>query len=54
MAEALRRVSTEVERRKIERALKEAGGNRAGAADILQMGFKALNTRMRYLGIVAP
>ena len=51
MSEALRRVSTEVERRKIEQALKEARGNRMAAADALQMGFKALGTRMRQLGI---
>jgi DNA-binding NtrC family response regulator len=51
MAEALRRVSTEVERRKIEQALKEARGNRMAAADALQVGFKALGTRMRQLGI---
>jgi DNA-binding NtrC family response regulator len=51
MAEALRRVSTEVERRKIEQALKDARGNRMAAADALQVGFKALGTRMRQLGI---
>ncbi|HET9266816.1 MAG TPA: helix-turn-helix domain-containing protein, partial [Vicinamibacterales bacterium] len=51
MSEALRRVSTEVERRKIEQALKDARGNRMAAADALQVGFKALGTRMRQLGI---
>ena len=51
MAEALRRVSTEVERRKIEQALKDARGSRMAAADALQLGFKALGTRMRQLGI---
>jgi DNA-binding NtrC family response regulator len=52
MSEALRRVSVEVERRKIEQALKDARGNKMAAADILQIGFKALNSRMRQLGIV--
>jgi transcriptional regulator with GAF, ATPase, and Fis domain len=51
MADVLRRVTTEVERRKIEQALREAQGNRMAAADALQVGFKALGTRMRQLGI---
>jgi len=51
MAEVLRRVSAEVERRKIEQALRDARGNRMAAADALQVGFKALGTRMRQLGI---
>jgi DNA-binding NtrC family response regulator len=51
MSEVLRRVATEVERRKIEQALKDARGNRMAAADALQVGFKALGTRMRQLGI---
>ena len=51
MGEALRRISAEVERRKIEQALKDARGNKGAAADALQIGFKALGTRMRQLGI---
>jgi len=51
MAEVLRRVSAEVERRKIEQAMRDALGNRMAAADALQVGFKALGTRMRQLGI---
>ena len=47
----LRRVSAEVERRKIEQAMRDARGNRMAAADALQVGFKALGTRMRQLGI---
>jgi len=54
MTEALRRVSVEVERRKIEQALKDARGNKSVAADALQIGFKALGTRMRQLGIPEP
>jgi DNA-binding NtrC family response regulator len=52
MSEVLRRVAVEVERRKIEQALKDARGNRMAAADALQVGFKALGTRMRQLGIL--
>jgi DNA-binding NtrC family response regulator len=51
MADVLRRVTTEVERRKIEQALRDARGSRMAAADALQLGFKALGTRMRQLGI---
>jgi len=54
MGEALRRISAEVERRKIEQALKDARGNKSIAADMLQIGFKALGTRMRQLGIPEP
>ena len=54
MTEVLRRVSVEVERRKIEQALKDARGNKSVAADALQIGFKALGTRMRQLGIPEP
>jgi DNA-binding NtrC family response regulator len=54
MSEALRRIGTEVERRKIEQALKDARGSRMAAADALQLGFKALGTRMRQLGIPEP
>jgi len=54
MGEALRRISAEVERRKIEQALKDARGNKSIAADSLQIGFKAMGTRMRQLGIPEP
>ena len=54
MSEVLRRVSAEVERRKIEQALKDSRGNKGAAADALQIGFKALGTRMRQLGIQEP
>jgi DNA-binding NtrC family response regulator len=42
LADALKRVSTEVERRKIEQALREAGNNRQRAADLLQVSYKTL------------
>jgi DNA-binding NtrC family response regulator len=51
MAEACRRAITEVERRKLERALKETGGNRARAADVLQMNFKVLTSKLRDFGL---
>jgi len=51
MTDALRRVSGEVERRKIETALQEYGGNKAQAAHALQLGFKALMQKIKAYGI---
>ena len=51
LGDAVRRVSAEVERRKIELALKEAGGNKAQAAHALQIGFKVLMQKLRAYGI---
>jgi DNA-binding NtrC family response regulator len=51
LAEASRRVNGEVERRKIERALKDAAGNRARAADMLQVNFKVLTSKLREYGL---
>jgi DNA-binding NtrC family response regulator len=51
LAEASRRVNVEVERRKIERALKDAAGNRARAADMLQVNFKVLTSKLREYGL---
>src|SRR6267142_2568730 len=42
LADVSRRVMTEVERRKIELALKEAAGNRGRAAELLQISYKTL------------
>jgi transcriptional regulator with GAF, ATPase, and Fis domain len=50
MSDALRRVTAEVERRKIEQALR-AGGSRQRAAEALQIGFKMLVAKMREYGI---
>jgi DNA-binding NtrC family response regulator len=47
LADAARRTLTEVERRKIEHALKEAGGNRMRAAELLQIPHKALAGKLR-------
>ena len=51
MADALRRVSSEVERRKIEVALQAAGGDKAQAADALRLGYKVLLQRLKAHGI---
>jgi DNA-binding NtrC family response regulator len=51
LAVATQRIVGEVERRKIEQALKEASGNRARAADLLQVGFKAFISKLREYGL---
>ena len=51
LAEASARVLAEVERRKIQRALKDAGGDKGRAADLLQIGYKTLLAKMRDLGL---
>jgi len=51
LADALRRVGGEVERRKIEMVLQQAGGNKAQAADVLQLGYKALMQKLKAYGI---
>jgi DNA-binding NtrC family response regulator len=47
MAEATRRVVSEVERIKLETALKDADNNKAKAAEMLQMGYKMLLAKLR-------
>ena len=47
MADATRRIIGEVERRKIAQALKEASGNPGLAAEILQIGFKTLQAKLK-------
>jgi len=51
LADVSRRVMTEVERRKIEFALKEAAGNRGRAAELLQISYKTLTTKLREYGL---
>jgi len=51
LVEASRRTLGEVERRKIEQALKEAAGNRGRAAELLQVSYKAFTTKLRDYGI---
>jgi DNA-binding NtrC family response regulator len=47
LAEVSRRAVVEVERRKIELALKEAAGNRGRAAELLQVSYKAFIAKLR-------
>jgi DNA-binding NtrC family response regulator len=47
LADASRRVLTEVERRKIEQALKEAAGNPGMAAELLQVSYKVLAAKIK-------
>ena len=51
LADALRRLTGEVERRKIDRAIKDTGGNKVQAADALQVGLKVLVAKMRQYAI---
>jgi putative PEP-CTERM system response regulator len=52
MADALRRATLEVERRKIEQAIKEAAGNKMRAADLLQVSYKTLMQKLKDYGFV--
>jgi len=49
LAEATTRTVGEVERRKIQQALHDAGGDHGRAADLLQVNFRALETKLREL-----
>ncbi|HXD73004.1 MAG TPA: sigma-54 dependent transcriptional regulator, partial [Vicinamibacterales bacterium] len=51
MAAATARVVAEVERRKMQAALSDAGGNRAKAAETLQLGFKAFTAKLKEHGL---
>ena len=51
LAEATARTVGEVERRKIQQALRDAGGDRGRAADVLQINYKTLEAKLRELGI---
>jgi len=50
LAEASRRTLIQVERRKIEQALKEAGGNHGRAAEVLQVSYKTFTSKLREHG----
>jgi len=54
LTDATSRVTAEVERRKIQQVLKEAGGNRAEAAMQLQVSPKALAAKIKKYAIGAP
>jgi DNA-binding NtrC family response regulator len=51
MAEALARVSGEVERRKLVESLKASNGNKARVADALHLPYKALLVKLRQYGL---
>jgi DNA-binding NtrC family response regulator len=51
LTEATRRIVAEVERRKIEQALREAAGNRGRAAEILQVSYKTFTAKLREHGL---
>jgi DNA-binding NtrC family response regulator len=51
LADATSRVLAEAERRKIQRAIRDAGGDRGRAADMLQVGYKALLAKIKDLGL---
>jgi DNA-binding NtrC family response regulator len=51
LGEAMRRVTAEVERRKLEQALKDAAGNRPRAAELLQISVKQLIAKQREYGL---
>jgi len=51
LSEVSRRASAEAEKVKIEEVLKESGGNKGRAAELLQIGFKSLLAKLREHGI---
>ena len=51
LGDALRRVTTEVEHRKIEQALRDASGNKQRAADLLQVSYKTLLQKLKEHGV---
>ena len=51
MADALRRVTVDVEKRKIAQAMKDAGGNKQRAADTLQVSYKTLLQKLKEYGL---
>jgi two-component system response regulator AtoC len=52
LADVSRRAQAEAEKRKIEQALKEAGGDKGRASDVLQVTYKALLVKLKDYGIV--
>jgi DNA-binding NtrC family response regulator len=53
LADASRRAQAACERWKIEQALAEAGGDKGRAAEVLQVSYKALVTKLREYGITS-
>ncbi|MGB7218994.1 MAG: sigma-54 dependent transcriptional regulator, partial [Vicinamibacterales bacterium] len=54
LAEATHRVVAEVERRKVEQALQEAGGDRGRAAELLQVSHKTLVAKLKEYALGLP
>jgi DNA-binding NtrC family response regulator len=51
LSDALRRITEEVERRKITQALQDANGNKAHVADALRINYKVLLQKLKSYGI---
>jgi DNA-binding NtrC family response regulator len=51
LADATKRIVTEVERRKIEQALSEGGGNRGRAAELLEISYKTFLAKLKEYGL---
>ncbi len=51
LADVVKRAQGEVEKRKIEQALKEAGGDKGRAADLLGLPFKTLLAKLKEYGL---
>jgi DNA-binding NtrC family response regulator len=51
LADVAKRVVSAAERRKIDQTLKEAGGNKNRAAELLQVSFKTLLTKLKDYGL---
>ena len=51
LSDAIRRVTADVERRKIEQALRESAGNKQRAADVLQVSYKTLLQKLKEYGL---
>jgi DNA-binding NtrC family response regulator len=51
MNDALKRLTAEIERRKLERALKEAAGNKERAAEALQISYRVFLQKQKEYGI---
>jgi putative PEP-CTERM system response regulator len=50
LADALRRTSVEVERRKIDQAIRDAAGNKMRAAELLQVSYKTFLQKLKDYG----
>jgi DNA-binding NtrC family response regulator len=51
MNDAIKRLTAEIERRKLERALKEAAGNKERAAEALQISYRVFLQKQKEYGL---